>query len=239
MRVPVLCYHRVEQPPVGAELDTNFVTPSDFLTHIRTLVARGFSGVTVRDIARWQHGEQPLPPRPIAITFDDAYSSVGHTALPILAAEGWPCTVFAVSSQLGGTNAWDDHAPPAQLMTGSELRDLASNGHEIGSHSRHHRRIRGLTGSDAAEELTGSRADLESLLGAPVVSFAFPYGSHDGRALATVAAAGYRAACTLKRWANGQGANPLRIGRISIGGPLPAWQLGLKLLKAFATPHRS
>ncbi len=238
MRVPVLCYHRVETPPPGFAHDSNFVTPATFAAHLAALSAFGFSGVTVRDIAAWQRGECTLPARPIAITFDDAYVSVLEHAIPLLDAQRWPCTIFVVTSQIGGTNAWDTSAPRATLMNTVTLRTLAASGHEIGSHSAGHRRIRGLTEADARAELTTSRETLESQLGAAVASFAFPYGSHDRHALAQVNDAGYRAACTLKRWANGRAGNPLRLGRMSVGGPLPAWQLGLKLAKLLVTPSR-
>lgn len=238
MRVPVLCYHRVEVPPPGFERDSNFVTPATFAEHLAALAACGFSGVTVADIAAWQRGERTLPARSVAITFDDAYSSVLEHAIPLLDARRWPCTIFVVTSQIGGTNAWDTGAPRASLMNAVTLRTLATSGHEIGSHSAGHRRIRGLNDADARSELVTSRDALASQLGAAVESFAFPYGSHDRHSLAQVHAAGYRAACTLKRWANGRRANPLRLGRISVGGPLPAWQLGLKLAKLFVTPSR-
>ena len=236
MRVPVLCYHRIALPPVGAERDSNFVTPQRFAEQMALLARRGFRGVTVRDIAGWQRGERTLPPRPIAITFDDAYESVVTHAIPRLDALGWPCTIFVVTSQIGGTNAWDAAAPSATLMAGETLRSLAAAGHEIGSHSRTHRRIRRLSAETTSEELDGSRADLEDVLGAPVHTFAFPYGSHDPTVLTRVAQAGYRAACTLKRWANPRDANPLRIGRMSVGGPLPMWQFALKLTKMSLTP---
>ena len=236
MRVPVLCYHRVEMPPAGAAHDSNFVTPTLFAEHLQMLAAHGFVGVTVRDVTRWQAGEIALPARAVAITFDDAYESVQSYALPALAKHDWPCTVYVVSSQIGGSNVWDPAAPRAQLMDATMLRSMARAGHDIGSHSRRHRRIRGLDFDTAREELAGSRDELEAHIGAPVESFAFPYGSHDQRTLAMVRAAGYRSACTLKRWANGKNTNPLRLGRVSVGGPLPAWQLRLKLLKMLMTP---
>ena len=238
MRVPVLCYHRVETPPPGFEHDSNFVTPAAFAEHLAALAAFGFSGVTVGDIAAWQRGERTLPTRPVAISFDDAYVSVLEHAIPLLDARRWPCTIFVVTSQIGGTNAWDSGAPRATLMNAVTLRALAATGHEIGSHSAGHRRIRGLSVADARAELSTSRASLASTLGTTVESFAFPYGSHDRQSLAQVHDAGYRAAVTLKRWANGRAANPLRLGRMSVGGPVPAWQLGLKLAKLFVTPSR-
>lgn len=238
MRVPVLCYHRIEVPPVGAEHDSNFVTPLRFAEHLRTLKSFGYNAVTVRDITRWQQGTTPLPPRSVAITFDDAYESVLRHAVPLLDAYNWPCTIYVVSSQLGGTNNWDSAAPRTKLLNAVALRALADAGHEIGSHSRNHRRIRGLDDAAARDELRVSRASLESDIGAPVDSFAYPYGSHDARAVQQVRDAGYESACTLKRWANGRRTNPLRLGRMSVGGPLSAPMLALKLLKLHLTPSR-
>ena len=203
------------------------------------LSALGFTGVTVRDIAAWQRGHGTLPPRPIAITFDDAYESVVSEAIPQLDAYKWPCTVYVVTSCIGGTNAWDLAAPRATLLDAPALRTLSAHGHEIGSHSRLHRRIRGLSAEDASSELAGSRIELEAYVEAEVNSFAFPYGSHDQRALDAVRAAGYSAACTLKRWANSRHGNALRLGRMSVGGRLPSWQLAAKLLKMFVTPSFS
>ena len=236
MRVPILCYHRIEKPPSGAEQNTNFVTPRGFAEQLALLRRAGYHGVTVRDIVAWQHGARTLPSRCIAITFDDAYESVTEHAIPTLDALSWPCTIFAVSSEIGGWNRWDTDAPPARLMTGSTLQTLVSRGHEIGSHSRTHQRIRDLDADTATSELAGSRSELEQLLGASVTSFAFPYGTHDADTLTRARHAGYLGACTLKRWANTQRGNSMRLGRMSVGGPLPTWQFSLKLRKLQLMP---
>ena len=239
MRVPVLCYHRIEVPPRGAEHDTNFVTPPQFAQHLQTLADFGCHAVTIRDIARWQSGTHSLPSRPVAITFDDAYDSVIKNAVPMLDAHGWRATIFVVSSALGGTNSWDHDAPRAQLLDAGSLVALAGAGHEIGSHSRRHRRIRGLDDAAATDELLGSRVTLESIVGTRVESFAFPYGSHDRRSLERVREAGYSSACTLKRWANGRHTNPYRVGRMSVGGPVSTRMLTAKMIKLLLTPARS
>jgi peptidoglycan/xylan/chitin deacetylase (PgdA/CDA1 family) len=234
--IPFLCYHRIEIPPDDAAGDTNFTAPSRFAEQMAVLARWGCTGVTVRDVLRWQRGELALPARAVAITFDDAYASVVTHALPVLGAYRWPCTIYAVSSQLGGTNAWDPHAPRATLLDATTLRDALAAGHDVGSHSRYHRRLRGLDPLRAADELVGSRDELEAALGAPCDHLAFPYGSHDRDTLARVREAGYRGACTLKRWGNRRRTNPLRLGRMSVGGPLPTWAFVAKLAKLLLTP---
>jgi peptidoglycan/xylan/chitin deacetylase (PgdA/CDA1 family) len=236
VRVPILCYHRIEAPPASTPDDTNFVSPALFRRHLAVLASLGFRGVTVRNVLEWQQGRGSLPPRAIAVTFDDAYGSVVTHGLPALAAHGWPATVFAVSAYLGGTNAWDPEAPRATILDAGALRGLLVDGHEVGAHTRHHRRLRGLPADSLREELVGAREDLEQALGAPCESLAYPYGTHDRHTLPHVAAAGYRGACTLKRWANTRRTNPLRLGRMSVGGRLAPWALVAKLAKLYATP---
>jgi peptidoglycan/xylan/chitin deacetylase (PgdA/CDA1 family) len=238
VRVPIFCYHRIEVPPAHASADTNFVTPIAFRAQLQLLASLGCTGVTVSEIARWQRGELQLPPRAVAITFDDAYTSVADAAIPLLAEHGWRSTIYVVSSELGGTNRWDAHAPAASLLDAAALRSLAAAGTEIGSHSRTHVRIKALSSDAAMRELADSRRELEQALSHAVTSFAFPYGSHGPTSLAQVRDAGYASACTLKRWANPRRGNSLRLGRMSVGGPLAVWQFGLKLAKLYATPAR-
>lgn len=74
-------------------------------------------------------------------------------------------------------------APPApRLMLGAkELRELAARpGVEIGAHTRRHPILAACTLEEARAEVSGSRADLEQLLGVSVGLFAYPNG-HEGR----------------------------------------------------------
>lgn len=236
MWIPALCYHRIEVPPHVARDDTNFVTPDMFAGQLDWMKRLGYTGVTIGQVLAWQRGVASLPTRPIAITFDDAYDSVVSQALPRLSALGWPCTVYAVSAYLGDRNRWDPSAPPARLLDAAALRAMLQAGHDVGAHTRHHRRVRGLDGDTAREELAGCREDLEQSLGAACTSFAFPYGSHDRLTVQRVRDAGYAGAVTLKRRTIRKGGDPFRLGRMSVGGPLSHALFALKLAKLQFTP---
>jgi peptidoglycan/xylan/chitin deacetylase (PgdA/CDA1 family) len=238
-RVPILCYHRIEAPPASRVGDQSFVTPELFERHVAALARLGYTGVSVADVVRWQRGEGRLPARAIAFTFDDGYESVLTHAVPTLRRRGWSGSVFVVSREVGGTNAWDPNAPPARMLDEAGLRTLVAEGFEIGSHTRHHKRVTTLGEAEVEPELAGSRRDLEDLVGRRVESFAFPYGTHNTAALYRVAATGYRAAVTLKRWANGRSTNPLRLGRASIGGRVSPTLLLAKVAKMYLTPSRA
>ncbi len=239
MRVPILCYHRIEAPPASAPDDSNFVSPELFRRHVALLFSLGFHGVTVNEVARWQRGECQLPRRPIVLSFDDGFESVADHAFPVLRRAGWGATIFAISGCVGRMNEWDPTAPPGRLLDAHALRQLAAEGYEIGSHTRRHRRVTELDAVQAAFELAGARSELQAMTGRAVTSFAFPYGTHSRLALTRVAEAGYSTAVTLKRWGNGRRTNPLRLGRMSVGGALAPWQLGAKLAKLMVTPARA
>jgi peptidoglycan/xylan/chitin deacetylase (PgdA/CDA1 family) len=66
----------------------------------------------------------------------------------------------------------------------------------IGSHTRSHVSLPQESAETVAEELGGSRRELESRLGAPIVHFAYPSGGFTTSVVDAVAQAGYRFAYT-------------------------------------------
>ena len=78
------------------------------------------------------------------------------------------------------------------------MRELAAAGMEIGSHSATHVRLAGLDAGQLEAEVSGSRASLGELIGAPVRGFAYPYGSMDAAARRAVRDAGYDYACAVE-----------------------------------------
>lgn len=62
------------------------------------------------------------------------------------------------------------------IMTWDHVRALARAGMDVESHTRHHRVLRTLATHQLADELAGSRAQLEAQLGRPVRAIAYPVG---------------------------------------------------------------
>jgi peptidoglycan/xylan/chitin deacetylase (PgdA/CDA1 family) len=99
------------------------------------------------------------------------------------------------------------------MMDFAQLKALAAEGHEVGSHSMTHALLRSELEPDLPLETAGSRRLLEEAIGAPVRSFCYPDGAHDDAAVAAVRAAGYVAAVTTLRGTNRPDADPLRLAR--------------------------
>lgn len=154
--------------------------------------------------------------RAVVITFDDGYAD-NFAAFEMLAERGMRATWFMVSGSIGRAPAWPgDGRPAGRLLSGDELRAMQAGGMEIGSHTRSHCRLTETPPENLEDELRGSRADLEDLLGRPVTSFAYPYGGFDERSVEAVRGAGYAAACTTRTgWALRDG-DALRMRRVSV-----------------------
>ncbi len=194
----VLCYHALS-PTWEAALS---ITPARFERQISLLLSRGYRGVTFSEATRAQPGE-----RVIAVTFDDAYRSVLELAHPILERRGVPATVFAptdfVSSEQPmcweGIDHWlgGPHAGELTPMSWAELRALAEEGWEIGSHTGSHPHLTQIDEDQLADELQRSKLACEEHLQRPCTSLAYPYGDVDRRVVAATARAGYDTAAAL------------------------------------------
>ena len=98
----------------------------------------------------------------IQITFDDGNRSDVELALPALRARGMRARFFVLAGRLG---------QPGYLGP-AELAELAEAGMGVGSHGVRHRPWRSLGTGELREELAGSRAALEDVLGRPVTEAA-------------------------------------------------------------------
>jgi peptidoglycan/xylan/chitin deacetylase (PgdA/CDA1 family) len=180
MRLPVLLYHHVgpERPGTIRGLT---VSPERFERQVRWLARRGYKGICPADWLRWRREGKGLPEKPILITFDDGYEDLATYALPVLRRYGFGAAVYVVTGQLGGTNVWDETQGwgRLQLMTAEQIRSWAAQGIEFGAHTRTHADLTKLSGPELKDEVVGSGKDLEAVLGARVVSFAYPFGFHN------------------------------------------------------------
>jgi peptidoglycan/xylan/chitin deacetylase (PgdA/CDA1 family) len=196
--VLVLCYHAVsERWP--ADLS---ITPPALEQQLGLLVRRGYRGVTFTEAVTG-----PSDGKVLAVTFDDAYRSVIERGMPILERLGLPGSVFVPTDFAGGERPmswpgieqWRGGEFERELvpMSWEELRRLAGEGWEVGSHTRSHPHLTRLGDADLAAELRDSRAACEQHLDRACESLAYPYGDHDERVVAAADAAGYRVAGTL------------------------------------------
>lgn len=88
---------------------------------------------------------------------------------------------------------------------------------EIGAHSVTHAALSELTPSAQRMEIGHSKAQLEALVGRPVVSFAYPFGDQASDTAALVREAGFRSSCTTEAGAVRARTDPFQLPRIAVG----------------------
>jgi peptidoglycan/xylan/chitin deacetylase (PgdA/CDA1 family) len=98
-------------------------------------------------------------------------------------------------------------APPPEYrpMSMAQVRVLASEGFDIGAHTRTHPILSWLAPHELSAEIGGCKEQLEAALRSPVPHFAYPNGSrrdYTAETIAAVARAGFRAAVTTIPGAN-------------------------------------
>ncbi|MCA0185339.1 MAG: polysaccharide deacetylase family protein [Proteobacteria bacterium] len=201
-QVQILMYHRVGHFPGRVKAHgALYCHLPRFRAQMRLFKVLGYSVISLDDAAAGLRGEIALPPRPLVLTFDDAYVDFLDNAAPVLKAHGYPATVYAVSGLIGTTSSWDAGVgpEPAPLMNAAQLREVQDLGFTIGSHSKRHLRLAEQDDACILAEARDSKRALEDLLGRPVDHFCYPYGSHDLRAVNAAAEAGYLTGTTCVR----------------------------------------
>ncbi len=202
--VPILMYHGIGSPPVGAPLPGLWVPEPELKQQIEWLVSAGYHGVTLDQVfAAWRDGE-PIAENPIVISFDDGLRSQYVGAVPVLAAVGWP----------GVLNLKLNSLEQGEL-TDAMVEDMIAAGWEIDSHTINHLDLTDLDSASLREEVAGSRRRLSKRFGIPVDFFCYPAGAYDDAAIAAVRDAGYLGATTTEPGL-AEPERPYKLGRIRI-----------------------
>jgi peptidoglycan/xylan/chitin deacetylase (PgdA/CDA1 family) len=168
--VRVLTYHRFGH----RARDPFCVTPEDFEAQVAVLAREG-RAVSLEDVTAFARGRRDLPDDACLVTMDDGYASMLDVALPILARHRVPAVAFVTASFVGAPHV---HELPEPFLSAEGVRALHAAGVVIGSHALTHRSLGRLAPDACRDEARRSRARLEEIVGVPVTSFAYPFGTH-------------------------------------------------------------
>ncbi len=178
----VFMYHRFGEtthPSTNIRLE-------QFEAHLEELASGRYTVLALPEIVRRVRAGEALPDRTVAISIDDAFTSVYEAAWPRLRAAGLPFTLFVATDPIdrraGGYMRW------------GQIRELANAGVTIGSQTATHPHMPTLSLDRNRAELEKSNARFEAELGAAPTLLAYPYGETSAAIMALAEEIGFEAA---------------------------------------------
>ena len=206
-QVPILMYHHLSENVTNSEM----VSPAQFEAQIRALSEAGYTGVSFDELQAYVLRGEPLPEKPVVITFDDGYRSNYTLAYPILQKYNMKAAIFVIGVSFGKDHYKDTDYAITPHFGAAEAAEMAASGlvsiqshtydmhqwlpYETGSAVREN--ILPLPGESEeayvqtlTEDFTRSRAQLESATGQPVDVLAYPAGQYSTLAQVTLQSLG-------------------------------------------------
>lgn len=188
--VPILMYHSV--CPQAAEENRLNVTTETFEKQMRFLKEHDYNVISVEELADLLSAGEKLPPRTLAITFDDGYRDNYLYALPVLKKYGLRASVFIIVDEVGRSSG----DKLTDKLSWEEIRKMQDSGvFTIGSHAMGPEPLTRIKSQEEVKrQIFDSRRIISQRLGKEVNVFSYPEGAFDPAIRQLVIEAGYKAA---------------------------------------------
>ncbi len=204
VEVPILMYHDVSRMGGnGINISTQV-----FSAQMDYLQKNGYTSVSLDQIAAALRGQATLPPKPVALTFDDGWAHVYTNAVPVLQSHGFRATFFVLAGYSNG------HSPT--FLSWEQIKSLRAAGMWIGVHSFTHPVLSRLNAAGLRREIVDAKTEIEKNGGGPVTVFAYPYGALSPRVVQAVQDAGYVAAVAISPRIQQRSDQIYRLNRITM-----------------------
>ena len=157
--VPILMYHYVDSAaPAIDRLRRELTVPVElFDAQMAYLRDNGYTTISLGQLHANLSTGEPLPPNPVALTFDDGYLDAYTQAFPILKKYGHTATFFVVTDFINYKNP--------EHITWDMAREMDAAGMSIESHSRTHIDLRRRSNALLVWELLGPVEQIEAFIG--------------------------------------------------------------------------
>lgn len=212
IKIPILLYHDLESSDCPSEksdaaTSDTVVHAENFESQIRHLAENGYKTISIREYFELRRQRSAILPKQIIITFDDGHYSNYFLAFPVLQKYGFRATFFIIADRV-------DH--DEYHMTSVQLKKMAEQGMEIGSHGLTHKYLPLMKPGEIEHELWESRKILEAIIQQSVKYFAFPGGHYNQNILKLLTSVGYKGACSCLQGLNSLNTNSYLLKRIEI-----------------------
>lgn len=229
----VLMYHRIVEDRSLSDHQDTCLHVDEFERQLTLLNQFGYTPITFRDYKLFLDDKLRLPKKPVILTFDDGYEDVYRLAYPRLKEQGMKAVVFVLGDRSIKYNSWDADSPgisKARLMSDKQIKELHSNGFEIGAHTLSHSDLREMNYGERYNEVYKPKLILEALLNSKINSFSYPYGLVNSEIKELVKEAGYHFGCSVFSGPAEFGKDPLETRRIAIHNSTSVWGFLMRLV---------
>lgn len=185
--VPILMYHSIS-PQQNPYIKSLIVSPQNFQRQMRFLKNNRYNVVTLEALADLIKKKKRIPPRTLAITFDDGYKDNYAYAFPILKKYNLPATIFLIVNEIS--------RPQNDRLNWDEIKAMQDTGIiTFGSHSLGPQPLLNIKSEeDLRKQIFDSKRILEERLGRGVSAFSYPEGRFNAQIKRLIVDAGYQLA---------------------------------------------
>lgn len=173
--VPILCYHQVrDYRSSDSKTARDYIVPvSTFRQQMQALADSGYQSILPGELYDYLTTGKSIPPKSVMITFDDSRADQVTAALPELNRHGFKAVFFIMTVALNKPG----------YMSREQVKQLADEGHVIGSHTYDHKNVKTYTPDDWVDQVQKPSIQLQTITGKPVEYFAYPFGLWDKDAI--------------------------------------------------------
>ena len=188
--VPILCYHQIRDwKPTDSKGSKDYIMPpADLKAELKMLADSGYHTILPDQLYAYLTKGDPLPAKPIMLTFDDTDEDQYTVAWPEMKKYGFKGVFFIMTVSL-------NRLP--HYMTKEQVKELSDAGNVIGSHTWDHHNVRKYQGNDWVIQIDKPTKELEAITGKQIRYFAFPFGLWNRQALPELRKRGFIAAFQL------------------------------------------
>ncbi len=229
-RFAVLTYHHISN-----QESAYAITADRFARQLDALKSLGYNFISLEQASAFLDRKAQLPPNALVVTFDDGTDGFYRYAYPILKARHIPASMFVIVGYVG------QEFGGMQCLSWQQMQEMQRDGFTFYSHTYDsHRRIY-VDASETVtmpalvapkfdetiedfkirvgEDLSKSKAELETNLGRPVSFLGLPYGMAHKEAVAIAKEAGYQYIFTVHEDLNGARIPTTYVHRFNAGSP--------------------
>nr|WP_149867228.1 polysaccharide deacetylase family protein [Solirubrum puertoriconensis] len=167
-QVAILCYHQIRdwraKDSKGAK---DYIVPvAEFKKQMQMLADSGYHTILPDQLYAYLTTGAKLPEKPVMLTFDDTDLDQFTVAKPEMDKHGFKGVFFVMTVSLGRPN----------YMSKAQVKQLADEGHVIGSHTWDHHNVKKYQGEDWVTQIEKPTKTLQEITGKEIKYFAYPFG---------------------------------------------------------------